>query len=270
MSSNSVSTPLSVVVTGGASGIGLATARLLLERGGSVVIVDLDVTGADELARQYPRRLQRFAGSVTDEARLREILELASHETDVPLSGLVNCAGIAPIPTPIEDYPVEQWSRVLESHLTGNYIACKVFGAAFAQSGALGSIVNLASVLAHRPGPVLAYGAAKAGIVSLTEALAAHWACRRVRVNAVAPGWTDTPFLRRKGRTDNDFQSIVDATPQGRLLDPAEIAEVILFLLSPAASAVTGSTINCDGGYVAGSGWAPYGGFPRTPCNALD
>ncbi len=270
MNSISVSTPLSVVVTGGGSGIGLATVRLVLERGGSVVIVDLDVTGADELARQYPRRLQRFAGSVTDEARLREILELASREAEVPLNGLVNCAGIAPIPAPIEDYPVEQWSRVVESHLTGSYIACKVFGAAFARSGSPGSIVNLASVLAHRPGPVLAYGAAKSGVVSLTEALAAHWASRHVRVNAVAPGWTDTPFVRRKGRTDEDFRSIVDATPQGRLLEPAEIAEVIVFLLSPAASAVTGSTINCDGGYIAGSGWAPYGGFPRPSRDAPD
>jgi NAD(P)-dependent dehydrogenase (short-subunit alcohol dehydrogenase family) len=265
MSPDFASTPLSVVVTGGSSGIGLATVRSILERGGGAVIVDLDTTRADELARQYPRRLQCFVGDVTDETRLREILELASRATEVALNGLVNCAGIAPIPTPIEDYPVEQWSRVLESHLTGTYTACRVFGAALARSGAPGSIVNLASVLAHRPGPVLAYGAAKSGILSLTEALAVHWASCQLRVNAVAPGWTDTPFVRRKGRTDKDFQSIVDATPQGRLLDPAEIAEVILFLLSPAASAVTGSTINCDGGYVAGSGWAPYGGFPRAP-----
>jgi NAD(P)-dependent dehydrogenase (short-subunit alcohol dehydrogenase family) len=259
------STPLSVLVTGGSSGIGLATVQLVLQRGGHAVIVDLDTTRADELAREYPGQLQRFAGDVTDEARLGEILEIASRATDVPLNGLVNCAGIAPIPTPIEDYPVEQWSRVLGSHLTGTYIACKVFGTAFARSGAPASIVNLASVVAHRPGPVLAYGAAKSGILSLTEALAAHWASRQVRVNAVAPGWTDTPFVRRKGRTDKDFESIVNATPQARLLEPAEIAEVILFLLSPAASAITGSTINCDGGYVAGSGWAAYGGFPRTP-----
>jgi NAD(P)-dependent dehydrogenase (short-subunit alcohol dehydrogenase family) len=264
MNPNYASTLLSVLVTGGSSGIGLATVQLILQRGGHAVIVDLDTTRADELARQYPGQLQRFVGDVTDEVRLREILELASRATDVPLNGLVNCAGIAPIPTPIEDYPVEQWSRVLDSHLTGTYITCKVFGAAFARSGAPASIVNLASVVAHRPGPVLAYGAAKSGILSLTEALAVHWASHQVRINAVAPGWTDTPFVRRKGRTDKDFRSIVDATPQARLLDPAEIAEVILFLLSPAASAVTGSTINCDGGYVAGSGWAAYGGFPRT------
>lgn len=268
MSANSAFRALSVVVTGGGSGIGLATVRLLLERGASAVIVDLDTTRAEELACRYPRRLQCFTASVTDEARLREVCELVSCSVEVPLNGLVNCAGIAPAPTSIEDTSLEQWSRVLESHLSGTYLACKVFGGALAHLGAPASIVNLASVLAHRPGPVLAYGAAKSAIVNLTEALAAHWAARRVRVNAVAPGWTDTPFVRRNGRTDKDFQAIVDATPQARLLDPTEIAEVILFLLSPAASAVTGSTVNCDGGYVAGTGWAPYGGFPHAPAGA--
>lgn len=270
MNANPTSSSLAVVVTGGGSGIGLALVRLLLERGGSAVIVDLDATRADDLAGRYPRQLQRFTASVTDEARLRQVCELASHSAMTPLNGLVNCAGIAPTPAPIEDTTLEQWSRVLESHLSGTYLACKVFGGALAHWGNPASIVNLASVLAHRPGPVLAYGAAKSAIINLTQALAAHWAARRVRVNAVAPGWTDTPFVRRPGRTDKDFQAILAATPQARLLDPAEIAEVILFLLSPAASAVTGATINCDGGYAAGTGWAPYGGFPRAPVDACE
>jgi NAD(P)-dependent dehydrogenase (short-subunit alcohol dehydrogenase family) len=270
MNSNPASGALAAIVTGGGSGIGLATVQSILERGGHAVVVDLDVTRCEPLASRFRQQLQCFTGSVTDESRLLEILDAATLASDVPFNGLVNCAGIAPIPTPIEDYAVEQWSRVLESHLTGTYIACRVFGAALARSGARGSIVNLASVLAHRPGPVLAYGAAKSGVLSLTQSLAAHWAARGVRVNAVAPGWTDTPFVRRKGRTESDFQSIVDATPQARLLDPAEIAEVILFLLSPASSAVTGATLTCDGGFVAGSGWAPYGGFPRTPGDASD
>jgi NAD(P)-dependent dehydrogenase (short-subunit alcohol dehydrogenase family) len=250
--------PLSVLVTGGSSGIGLATVEMVLERGGSAVIVDIDVERAGALQKRYPERLQLFVGSVTDEARMREILEEAA-----PLNALVNCAGIPPVKASIEDYSVEQWTRVVESHLTGTYIACKVFGSAMAKADARGAIVNLASVVACRPGPVLAYGAAKSGILSLTEALSAHWAAQGVRVNAVAPGWTDTPFVRRKDRTDRDYQSIIDATPQGRMLDPSEIAEVIFFLISPASSAVTGATLVCDGGYVAGSGWAPYGGFPR-------
>jgi NAD(P)-dependent dehydrogenase (short-subunit alcohol dehydrogenase family) len=260
--------PLSVVVTGGSSGIGLATVEMVLERGGSAVIVDIDVERAGELAQRHPERLQRFVGSVTDEARMREILDEASSAAKAPFNALVNCAGIPPIKSPIEDYPVEQWTRVIESHLTGTYISCKVFGAAMAQSDAGGAIVNLASVVACRPGPVLAYGAAKSGIVSLTESLSAHWASKRVRANTVAPGWTDTPFVRRKDRTDKDYQAIIDATPQGRMLAPSEIAEVIHFLISPASSAVTGATIVCDGGYVAGSGWAPYGGFPHAATDA--
>jgi NAD(P)-dependent dehydrogenase (short-subunit alcohol dehydrogenase family) len=110
---------------------------------------------------------------------------------------------------------------------------------------------------------VLAYGAAKAGVVNLTEALAVQWARKNLRVNAVAPGWTDTPFLRPKERAGTrDMTPILNATPMGRLMQPAEIAEVIFFLLSSAASAITGATVPCDGGVIAGSGWNPYGGFP--------
>jgi len=87
-----------------------------------------------------------------------------------------------------------------------------------------------------------------------------HWAGKGVRVNAVAPGWTETPFIsQRKAQWD----AIRNANPSGRLLQPEEIAEVICFLLSPAASGITGATIPVDAGFLAGSGWAPYGGFPK-------
>ena len=178
------------------------------------------------------------------------------------VNGLVNCAGIAQVPTAIENYPVEDWARVVDSHLRGTYVSCRVFGSAMAQRRR-GAIVNLASVLAFRPGPVLAYGPAKAAVVNLTEALAVQWAGSGVRVNAVAPGWTDTPFLKPKERKgERDVTPILNATPLGRLMKPEEIAEVIYFLLSPASAVVTGATIPCDGGVIAGSGWAPYGGFP--------
>lgn len=255
--------PMSVVVTGGNSGIGLALTELMLQRHGHVTLVDIDTQRSQDLAALHPNTLRVFPGSVTDEARLRAILGEIRDSGAPPINALVNCAGIPPSATPIEDYPVAEWARVIDSHLNGAFLSCQVFGSEIAARGAGGSIVNLASVLAFRAGPVLAYGAAKSAIVNLTESLAAHWAARGVRVNAVAPGWTDTPFVRRKERKNGDFNSITDATPQGRLLQPTEIAEVIAFLLSPLASAVTGSTLVCDGGYMAGSGWAPYGGFPN-------
>lgn len=260
----------SVIVTGGASGIGRAVVEMTLERGGCAAVVDIDPTRAADLVDQYPGRIVTLQGSVLDESFLRRAWEESGTALPVPVNGLVNCAGLPPMPRSIESLEVAEWSRILDSHLNGTFIPCKVFGTELARGGAGGAIVNLASVLAYRPGPVLAYGAAKSGVVSLTASLAVHWARAGVRVNAVAPGWTDTPFLRPKERGERDFGPILRATPQGRLMQPREIAEVICFLLSPAASAVTGTTVPCDGGVIAGSGWPPYGGFeasvtPGTP-----
>lgn len=252
---------LSVIITGGASGIGAATARRVVAAGGWVGIIDLNAEGADALARELGQSATAHTASVLDEEALEAAWRALSSRLP-PVNGLVNCAGVPPVPRAIEDYPIAEWNRIVESHLTGTYVPCRVIGSAIAASGAGGAIVNLASVLSFRAGPVLAYGAAKCGVVNLTEALAVHWARRGVRVNAVAPGWTDTPFLRPKERQgERDLTPILNATPQRRLMQPAEIAEVIYFLLSAASSAVTGATIPCDGGVIAGSGWAPYGGF---------
>jgi NAD(P)-dependent dehydrogenase (short-subunit alcohol dehydrogenase family) len=259
---------LSVIVTGGASGIGAAVTELILERGGCVGVLDLDISKSEALVASYPTRCVALRGSVLDQVSLEDAWTKFSEQLAQPINGLVNCAGLPPVPKAIEDYDVAEWSRILESHLTGTYLPCKVMGSQMA-AAAGGAIVNLASVLAFRSGPVLAYAAAKSGVVSLTEALSVHWAKRNVRVNAVAPGWTDTPFLRPKDRPDRDFGPIIRATPQARLLPPREIAEVIYFLLSPASRAVTGATVPCDGGVIAGSGWAPYGGFDAFPPASL-
>jgi len=253
---------LCVIVTGGASGIGAAVAKKIVADGGHVGLMDINADAAQALAKELGERaLAVPADALNESDMLAKHAELAAKLP--PINGLVTCAGRPQRPLPIEDYAVEDWAANLDSHLKSTYIACRLIGAAMAQRG-VGAVVNVASVLAFRPGPVLAYGPAKAGVVSLTQSLAVQWATRGVRVNAVAPGWTDTPFLRPKERGgERDFAPIIEATPLGRLMQPAEIAEVIGFLLSPAASAVTGVTIPCDGGILAGSGWKPYGGFPR-------
>ena len=249
---------VSVFVTGGASGIGSATARRIVKDGGHVAIVDLNLEGAQALAAELGPRTVALKADTTSEEQVRGALASASGQLP-PFTGLVNCAAAMPAPTPIESLLPAEFDRVLHSHVTGTYVPCRVVGSAMAERGA-GAIVNLASVLAFRSGPVLAYGAGKSGVVSLTEALAVHWAKKGVRVNAVAPGWTETPFISHRR---DAFERIRAAMPIGRLLQPEEIAEVIYFLLSPAASAITGSTVPCDGGFLAGSGWGPYGGLPQ-------
>lgn len=252
-----------VIVTGGASGIGAAVSRRVVAAGGYAAILDLNVDAAESLARELGPRAIAWRASVLDERELEGLKDEMARKLP-PVTGLVNCAGIAQVPKAIEDYAVDDWSRIVDSHLKGTYIACRVFGSAMAARGQ-GAVVNVASVLSFRPGPVLAYGPAKAAIVNLTQALAVQWASRGVRVNAVAPGWTDTPFLKPKERAgERDYTPILRATPLGRLMKPAEVAEVIYFLLSPSSAIVVGATIPCDGGVIAGSGWAPYGGFPAT------
>lgn len=250
-----------VVITGGASGIGAALARRILAHGGSVGLIDLDRSRLDELVAQHGARALAACCSATDEVQLRAACERFEGGLGGPVDGLVNAAGIPERAAAIEDQDPQVWRAVLDSHLNGTYLSCKVFGSRMAAGGAGGSIVNVASVVGLRPGPVLAYGAAKAAVLSLTQSLAVHWAGADVRVNAVAPGWTDTPFMRRADRSQRDIQTIVDAVPQRRLIAPDEIADVISFLLSRDSRCVTGTTITCDGGYLAGSGWAPYGGF---------
>ena len=256
---------INAIVTGGASGIGAATARRIVAGGGRVGILDLNVEAARALAQELGPSASHAAGDVLEEDALHAAL--ASVESALgEVNALVCCAGIAQVPRPIEDWPVADFRRIVESHLTGTYASCRVIGSSIARRGKGGGIVNISSVVGVNPGPVLAYGPAKAAVASLTQILGVHWASKGVRVNAVAPGWTDTPFLKPKERKgERDFTPILNATPMHRLMAPEEIAEVIHFLLSPAASGITGALVPCDGGVLAGAGWFPYGGFEVRP-----
>ena len=249
-----------ILITGGGSGIGAAIARQLHREGASLCLFDIDDARLAALAAELGERVNMQVCDVTSEDSLGPAFE--GVRAAGAINGLVCCAGIPDFPCPAESLSVERWSRIIDSHLTGTFLTCRVVGGDMLASGG-GAIVNIASVLSFNSGPVLAYGAAKAAVVNLTESLAVQWARRNVRVNAIAPGWTDTPFLRPKERQgERDMTPIIAATPIARLIRPEEIAEVACFLLSSRSSAIVGSTILCDGGVVAASGWPPYGGIP--------
>lgn len=249
-----------VIITGGASGIGESCAELLGAEGARVHLFDIDADRATASAANLGEGVSAHTCDVTREADFQAIFDDVVAEG--PVDALVCCAGMPDMPARAESIELDAWNRVVESHLNGTLIPCRITGRAMLD-GRGGDIVNVASVLSYNSGPVLAYGAAKAAIVNLTASLATQWASRGVRVNAVAPGWTDTPFLRPKSRgSERDLAPILAATPLRRLLRPREIAEVIAFLLSPASSAVVGTTVTCDGGVLAAAGWPPYGGVP--------
>lgn len=259
MTTTKAAAPLSVMITGGASGIGEAIARRVVAGGGHAGIADRDEARGAALARELGDRAHWIACDAGREDSVAAAHTALSARMPA-LNGLVASAAVVPRARNVENVTVDAFWSTLDSHLRWTYISNRLVGMEMAKRGA-GSIVNLASVLAYRPSAVTGYSEGKAAVVNLTQSLAVEWAMKGVRVNAVAPGWTDTPFLRHRPQ-GRDFTVITDAVPQHRMIDPAEIAEVIHFLLSPASSAITGTTIPCDAGYIAGTGWAPAGGLP--------
>ena len=247
------------VVTGGSSGIGAACVRHLVQRGDRVVVIDLPGTWNPnkmgvEVAAVYD-------GDVTDEGRLRQLAALIAAEHG-PVDSLVNSAGILQQLLPPETLSMSVWDRVIAVDQRGTYLASVVFGEAMARRGS-GAIVNIASITASRSVPLHAYAPAKAAVVSITQCLAAEWGRSGVRVNAVSPGYTLTEALQSAiDRGDRNPDDLNSQAAMGRMVEPAEVADVVGFLLSPAARAITGINLPVDAGWLAGSTWTTYGGIP--------
>jgi NAD(P)-dependent dehydrogenase (short-subunit alcohol dehydrogenase family) len=232
----------SAVVTGGAKGIGLGVVRELVREGWHCAILDSDPAGrfvADELGGAFVQ------ADVTRPEELRAAFaDLAGRFG--PIHGLVNSAGINRT-GPSDQVPEADWQRVLDVDLSGTFYACQ---AAFPHMAPGSAIVNLASVLALRalPGRV-AYAAAKHGVVGITRVLAVEWAGRPIRVNAVAPSWTDTPLIRDQLAAGTLDLEVLDRVPMGRLAQVEDVVGAIVFLLGDKASFITGQTLYVDGGY---------------------
>jgi NAD(P)-dependent dehydrogenase (short-subunit alcohol dehydrogenase family) len=244
------------IVTGGASGIGLATATRLLREGARVAVVD----------RVEPEKAARALGAaggevwgvpadVADETQVRAMVdEVLSRALRVDV--LINAAGIgSPRPVTIDEATAAEWQELCAVNLTGTFLCCRAVIPAMRRGGG-GAIVNVASELGLVGSPRSAmYSATKGAVVQLTRALAVDHAADHIRVNCVCPGPVDTPLLRRgiERAADPEAKLLreVGSTLLGRLGRPEEIASVIHFLASDEASFVTGSIVVADGGVTA-------------------
>lgn len=246
------------VITGGASGIGLATARMFARSGAKVSVVDRDERGRD-VVEDFGGTL--FCCDVGDENAV-EALAVKLMDGDATVNVLVTCAGVLQRTLTPAELSWAEWDRTMQVHLRGTYACCKSFGSRMADAKQ-GAIVTISSVAGIGSGPLHAYGPAKAAIAHLSKTLAAEWGPSAVRVNSVAPGFTMTPALE-KGLDDTGPLTKEQLTKQAalkRLVEADEIAAAILFLSSDMASAITGITLPVDAGFLAGRDWEAYGGL---------
>ena len=234
---------LSAIVTGGASGIGLATAVLLAQRGATVSCLDL---GVDNL----PEPLRGHVADVTDDAAVRAAVDAAA--TDMGgVDILVNNAGIGAQGT-VETNSDEEWHRVLDVNVVGMVRVARA-ALPYLRRSAHAAIVNTCSIAAHAGLPQRAlYSASKGAVQALTLAMAADHLPEGIRVNCVSPGTADTPWVRRllqaAADPDAELAALKARQPSGRLVSAEEVAAAIAYLASPSASATTGTVLSVDGG----------------------
>jgi NAD(P)-dependent dehydrogenase (short-subunit alcohol dehydrogenase family) len=243
------------VVTGGASGIGRATTGLLAAAGARVVVADRDEAAAARTADEVRRSGgQAFAVAldVADEASVeRAFRHVVDAEGGIDI--LICNAGIN-IRTAAVEMPRGDWDRVMAVNLSGVFLCARVAARHMIAGKRGGAIVSTASIMSFSGGglyPNIAYQTAKGALVNMTRGLAVEWAPHGIRVNAVAPTWVNTPFIRPILDNPELVARIKAMTPLGRIAEVEEVAPAMLFLASPAAAMITGHTLPVDGGFLA-------------------
>jgi NAD(P)-dependent dehydrogenase (short-subunit alcohol dehydrogenase family) len=188
---------------------------------------------------------------VTDEAGI-DAAFAAVVETLGPIRVLVNCAGIA-LRAPALEHSLENWNEVLAINVTGTFLCSRAAARGMMTAGG-GAIINIASIMGISGGglyPNISYQTSKGAVVNMTRALALEWASAGIRVNAIAPTYVRTDFIKPIVENDALVERIEAMTPLGRLAEPQEIADAALYLATPASAMVTGHILAVDGGYLA-------------------
>ena len=249
-------------ITGGALGIGRATARLFAAEGATVALGDVEVDATETLAREIVGRGGRAIAmrvDVGDAGQVQAFVDRVVADLG-KLDVMFANAGIAHS-APFLEHPEAEWHRVLRVNLTGVFLCCQTAARQMVRQGG-GRIIATASINGFRGVEnLVGYNVAKAGVIELTRTMAVELAQHHITVNAIAPAQIDTRLTR--SLPDEARSRRVARIPMGRFGEPEEVARAALFLASDDASYVTGHTLAVDGGYLAGGLWS--GGTGRLP-----
>jgi NAD(P)-dependent dehydrogenase (short-subunit alcohol dehydrogenase family) len=237
-------------ITGGAAGIGAATAELMAAVGAKVVLLDRDGAAATATAARIGGPCEALPLDVASEPAIVDAFASVA-DRHGRIDVLVANAGINIRRTAME-CTVEDWNAVLQVNLTGVFLTARTAARHMPENG--GAVVSTASIMSFSGGglyPNIAYMTTKGALVNLTRALAVEWAGRNIRVNAVAPTWTRTAFIQPLLDNEDLVDKLEAMTPMRRLAEASEVAHAMLFLASDAASMVTGQVLAVDGGFLA-------------------
>ena len=237
------------LITGGGSGIGRTCAQMLAARGAELVVADRDEAAARTALGALRGSAHRL--DVTDAPAVAALLDELAAQDRLP-GILINCAGIREIRHPLELAPKE-WQQVLSVNLSGSFFACQAVARHLRDAGRPGAIVNVSSTSAFlAAGSRTAYVASKHGVVGITKQLALDFGPLGIRVNAVAPGVIRTAMTESYFEDPARAAALAAEYPLGRVGEPEDVAEVVLFLASDAARYVTGAVVPVDGGFTTG------------------
>ncbi len=239
------------IITGAGSGIGEATAILFASEGAKVVVSDINEKSGNAVVKAIKDKGGEavFVLADTSKPEANEELVKKTIEKYGALHIAVNNAGIAGPLSPTGEYPIDGWQKVIDINLSGVFYGMRYQIPAMLKSGE-GSIINMASILGNTATKFSpAYVAAKHGVVGLTKAASLEYSNQKIRVNAIGPGYINTPLLA--ALDDATLKALVSLHPIGRLGESREVAELALWLASPKASFVTGGYYAVDGGYLA-------------------